>query len=58
MRHVPNVGERVVSERFAGIGIVEAVKVLKYLARVRWPSGLIAWVPLEDLQTARVEAAQ
>jgi hypothetical protein len=59
MNHVPKVGERVeCPPRFTGVGIVEAVKVLRYMARVKWPSGVVGWLPLEELQSPVAEEVE
>jgi len=53
MKSIPSIGARVVCpSRYRGVGVVEAIRILRYEARVRWPERLVSWVPLEELSGA------
>jgi len=50
MRFIPKIGSKVICKgRFSGAGTVTKVRVLRFTAFVRWPSGIECELPLEDL---------
>lgn len=52
MREIPETGDRVTADGFRGEGVVEKVHALAFSARVRWPDGELAVLPLNDLRRA------